>query len=189
MGIPAGPVRWQASDAESSSGNHTRRGVGQLNGVLLQLSTYSASQETSLYSRLHHEFPKTCVRRLFLRTLNTRSSFILLQLLDLFTTLAAFRAGGFELNPLVASLTVHFGRVGGIVLSKVIPVHREADSSMPPTIAPNRFEPSASPRKPAAAKLRMKIIPAKNTGRHSTSVAATTFTKSEVKKNLCRGME
>ena len=57
-----------------------------------------------------------------MRTLNTRSSFILLQLLDLFTTLAAFRAGGFELNPLVASLTVHFGRVGGILLSKVIAV-------------------------------------------------------------------
>ena len=57
-----------------------------------------------------------------MRTLNTRSSFILLQLLDLFTTLAAFRAGRFELNPLVASLTIHFGRVGGILLSKVIAV-------------------------------------------------------------------
>ena len=54
--------------------------------------------------------------------LNTRSSFILLQVLDLLTTLAAFRVGGFEVNPLVASLTIHFGRLGGVVLSKVIAV-------------------------------------------------------------------
>ena len=57
-----------------------------------------------------------------MRTLNTRSSFILLQLLDLLTTLAAFRVGGFEVNPLVASLTIHFGRLGGVVLSKTIAV-------------------------------------------------------------------
>jgi hypothetical protein len=57
-----------------------------------------------------------------LRTLNTRSSFILLQVLDLLTTLAAFRVGGFEVNPLVASLTIHFGRLGGVVLSKAIAV-------------------------------------------------------------------
>ena len=37
-------------------------------------------------------------------------------------TLAAFRVGGFEVNPLVANLTIHFGPVGGIVLSKVIAV-------------------------------------------------------------------
>ena len=37
-------------------------------------------------------------------------------------TLAAFRVGGFEVNPLVANLTIHFGRVGGVVLSKVIAV-------------------------------------------------------------------
>jgi hypothetical protein len=90
--------------------------------VLLQLSTYSPYQETSLYSRLDHEFHKACVRKLFLRTLNTRSSFILLQVLDLLTTLAAFRLGGFEVNPVVASLTVHFGRAGGVVVSKVIAV-------------------------------------------------------------------
>ena len=57
-----------------------------------------------------------------MRTLNTRSIFILLQVLDLLTTLAAFRAGGFEVNPLVATLTIHFGRVGGVVLSKMIAV-------------------------------------------------------------------
>src|SRR5205809_6439438 len=37
-------------------------------------------------------------------------------------TLAAFRVGGFEVNPLVANLTIHFGIVGGVVLSKVIAV-------------------------------------------------------------------
>jgi len=57
-----------------------------------------------------------------LRTLNTRSSFILLQVLDLLTTLAAFRVGGFEVNPIVASLTIHFGSLGGVVLSKAIAV-------------------------------------------------------------------
>jgi len=88
--------------------------------VLLQLSTYSPYQETSLYSRLDPEFPS--IRKLFLRTLNTRSSFILLQVLDLLTTLAAFRVGGFEVNPLVANLTILFGRVGGVVLSKAIAV-------------------------------------------------------------------
>ena len=54
--------------------------------------------------------------------LNTRSSFILLQVLDLLTTLAAFRVGGSEVNPLVASLTIHFGRLGGVVLSKILAV-------------------------------------------------------------------
>jgi len=122
MDLPPCTIRRQTSSTESSAGNHSRGAVSQLQGVLLQLSTYSAYQETSLYSRLDHEFPKTCVRKLFLRMLNTRSSFILLQVLDLLTTLAAFRMGGFEVNPLVASLTIHFGRLGGVVLSKVIAV-------------------------------------------------------------------
>ena len=30
--------------------------------------------------------------------------------------------GAFELNPVVASLTAHFGRVGGVVMSKLIAV-------------------------------------------------------------------
>jgi hypothetical protein len=54
--------------------------------------------------------------------LNARSSFIFIQLFDLFTTLAAFRVGAYEANPLVASLIINFGRVGGVVLSKVIAV-------------------------------------------------------------------
>ena len=56
------------------------------------------------------------------KPLNTRSTFLLLQLLDLFTTLAAFGVGAFEVNPLVASLTVHFGRIPGVVMSKLIAV-------------------------------------------------------------------
>src|SRR5207245_3083917 len=122
MDLPPRASRRQTCSAEDAAGNYARGAVSQLQGVLLQLSTYSAYQETSLYSRLDHEFPKTCVRKLFLRTLNTRSIFILLQVLDLLTTLAAFRAGGFEVNPLVASLTIHFGRVGGVVLSQLIAV-------------------------------------------------------------------
>jgi hypothetical protein len=59
---------------------------------------------------------------LTVRALNTRSSFLLLQLLDLLTTLAAFGVGAFELNPVVATLTAHFGRVGGVVTSKLIAV-------------------------------------------------------------------
>jgi len=49
-------------------------------------------------------------------------TFAALQVLDLLTTLAVFHAGGVELNPLVARLTLHFGRLGGVVMSKVIAV-------------------------------------------------------------------
>ena len=52
----------------------------------------------------------------------SRWTFVALQVLDLLTTLAAFRAGAFEVNPLVAQLTVHFGRLGGVLASKVIAV-------------------------------------------------------------------
>jgi hypothetical protein len=52
----------------------------------------------------------------------SRWTFVGLQLLDLLTTLAAFRAGAFEVNPLVAQLTVHFGRLGGVLASKLIAV-------------------------------------------------------------------
>jgi hypothetical protein len=54
--------------------------------------------------------------------LQSRSTFIGLQVLDLLTTLAAFHVGAFEINPLVARLTVLFGRVGGVLSSKVIAV-------------------------------------------------------------------
>jgi hypothetical protein len=56
------------------------------------------------------------------RTLRSHWTFVGLQLLDLLTTLAAFHAGAFEVNPLVARLTVQFGRLGGVLMSKVIAV-------------------------------------------------------------------
>ena len=52
----------------------------------------------------------------------SRWTFVALQVLDLLTTLIAFRAGAVEVNPLVAHLTVLFGRVRGVVISKVIAV-------------------------------------------------------------------
>ena len=52
----------------------------------------------------------------------SRWTFVGLQVLDLLTTLAAFRVGAVEVNPLVAHLTVLFGRVRGVLISKVIAV-------------------------------------------------------------------
>lgn len=49
-------------------------------------------------------------------------TFVGLQVLDLLTTLVAFRMGAFEVNPLVAHLTVMFGRVRGVLISKLIAV-------------------------------------------------------------------
>jgi len=54
--------------------------------------------------------------------LSGRSTFLLLQLLDLLTTLAAFGVGASEVNPLVATFTVHFGQIRGVVMSKLIAV-------------------------------------------------------------------
>ena len=52
--------------------------------------------------------------------LQARITFVVLQVLDLLTTLAAFRVGAFEVNPLVAHLTTLFGPAGGVVCSKLI---------------------------------------------------------------------
>jgi len=52
--------------------------------------------------------------------LQERITFVVLQVLDLLTTLAAFRVGAFEVNPLVAHLTTLFGPGGGVVCSKLI---------------------------------------------------------------------
>ncbi len=52
--------------------------------------------------------------------LQARITFVVLQVLDLLTTLAAFRVGAFEVNPLVAHLTTLFGPGGGVVCSKLI---------------------------------------------------------------------
>ena len=57
--------------------------------------------------------------RLFLRS---RWTFLGLQVLDLLTTLYAFHAGALEVNPLVARLTILFGRFGGVLMSKLIAV-------------------------------------------------------------------
>jgi hypothetical protein len=54
--------------------------------------------------------------------LASRSLFIVLQALDLATTLIAFHFGGFEANPLVGRLTTTFGRTGGVLFTKVIAV-------------------------------------------------------------------
>ena len=56
------------------------------------------------------------------RVVRSRWTFVALQLLDLLTTLVAFHVGAFEVNPLVAHLTVKFGRVRGVLISKVIAV-------------------------------------------------------------------
>ena len=58
----------------------------------------------------------------FKRILRSRWTFVGLQVLDLLTTLYAFHVGAFEVNPLVAHLTVSFGRVRGVLISKVIAV-------------------------------------------------------------------
>ncbi len=52
----------------------------------------------------------------------SRWTFVLFQLLDLLTTLVAFRMGAFEANPLVAHLTAVFGQWRGVLLSKVIAI-------------------------------------------------------------------
>jgi hypothetical protein len=54
--------------------------------------------------------------------LQAKSSFVVLQLLDLLTTLAAFHFGAFEVNPLVGHLTTLLGPAGGVLASKVMAV-------------------------------------------------------------------
>src|ERR1700757_4689546 len=58
----------------------------------------------------------------FRKVLNSRWTFIGLQALDLITTMIAFRMGAFEVNPLVAHLTVTFGRFRGVLISKLIAI-------------------------------------------------------------------
>jgi hypothetical protein len=58
----------------------------------------------------------------FRRVLRSRWTFVALQVLDLLTTLAAFHVGALEVNPLVARLTFQFGRLRGVIISKVIAI-------------------------------------------------------------------
>jgi hypothetical protein len=57
-----------------------------------------------------------------MKILQSRSSFIVLQILDFLTTLVAFRFGAFEINPIVGHLTVMFGPIGGLLCSKLIAI-------------------------------------------------------------------
>jgi hypothetical protein len=54
--------------------------------------------------------------------MHAKSSFFVLQVLDLVTTLIAFHFGAFEVNPLVGRLTVLLGPTGGVLASKVFAV-------------------------------------------------------------------
>jgi hypothetical protein len=54
------------------------------------------------------------------KLLRSRYTFIVLQALDLATTLVAFHMGGFEMNPIVARLAVFLGPIGGVLCSKAI---------------------------------------------------------------------
>ncbi len=47
-------------------------------------------------------------------------TFVVLQVLDILTTLAAFHFGAFEANPLVARLTREFGVTGGLIAGKIM---------------------------------------------------------------------
>lgn len=52
--------------------------------------------------------------------LHSKWTFLTLQAMDILTTLAAFRVGAFEFNPLVARFTHELGPVAGLIVSKVI---------------------------------------------------------------------
>jgi len=56
------------------------------------------------------------------KILNSRWTFIALQVFDLLTTMVAFRMGAYEVNPLVAHLTLTFGRFRGVLISKLIAI-------------------------------------------------------------------
>ena len=59
---------------------------------------------------------------LFRKVIQAKSSFFVLQALDLATTLVAFHFGAFEVNPLVGRLTTLLGPTGGVLASKVVAV-------------------------------------------------------------------
>ncbi len=54
------------------------------------------------------------------RILQAKSCFLVLQALDLLTTLGTFHLGAYEANPLVAHLITLLGPVGGVLCSKAI---------------------------------------------------------------------
>ena len=56
------------------------------------------------------------------KLLHSHWTFAALQGLDLLTTMVAFHMGAYEVNPLVAHLTVTFGRFRGVLISKLIAI-------------------------------------------------------------------
>ena len=62
----------------------------------------------------------TALQNEAVRLLRSRYSFVVLQVLDLATTLLAFHMGAFEVNPLVARMGHWMGPLGGVLCSKVI---------------------------------------------------------------------
>src|SRR5438876_8529551 len=104
-----------------SSGRPSRTGVQGIKtsfNTSVEFYTYigGARSSSSLLCHLDHELPNTSVKTSFLRMLNTRSRFHCASSLGLLNA-GAFRVGGFEVNPVVASLTIHFGRVGAWCLT------------------------------------------------------------------------
>ena len=61
-------------------------------------------------------------RSIFKKMLHSHWTFAGLQGLDLLTTMVAFHMGAYEVNPLVAHLTVTFGRFRGVLMSKLIAI-------------------------------------------------------------------
>jgi hypothetical protein len=55
-----------------------------------------------------------------MRIVQSKWTFVVLQVLDILTTLAAFHVGGFEANPLVARLTRELGVTKGLIGGKVM---------------------------------------------------------------------
>jgi hypothetical protein len=65
---------------------------------------------------------RTTRREGFKWILDSRWTFVGLQVLDLITTLYAFHVGLFEANPFVTHLTMLFGRFRGVLISKLAAV-------------------------------------------------------------------
>lgn len=61
-------------------------------------------------------------KSIYRRLLHSHWTFVALQGLDLLTTMVAFRMGAFEVNPLVAHLTMTFGRFRGVLISKLLAI-------------------------------------------------------------------
>src|ERR1041385_1638584 len=61
-------------------------------------------------------------KSLFKKLLHSHWTFVVLQGLDLLTTMLAFRMGAFEVNPLVAHLPGTLGRFRGVLVSKLMAI-------------------------------------------------------------------